>query len=42
MATNYPPDERDHVSPEELTELVQSLSEKISIDREQAKNRGET
>ena len=42
MATNYPPDERDHVSPEELTELVQSLSEKISIEREQAKNRGET
>ena len=37
MATNYPPEERDWVSAEELTALVQTMSEKFKIAREQAK-----
>ena len=42
MATNYPPEERDQVSADELTGLVQALSEKLSIERELAKNKSET
>lgn len=33
MATNYPPLERDHVSSEQLTDLVESLITKIQEDR---------
>ena len=39
MATSYPPLERDHVTAEELTILVQSLSEKLSHEREKAGNK---
>ncbi|MCX7118041.1 MAG: TraM recognition domain-containing protein [Legionellales bacterium] len=42
MATNYPPLERDVVSPEELTELVKGLSEKISSERARAEHKTET
>ena len=41
MATSYPPQERDHVSADELTELVQSLSLRISSEREKEKNKTE-
>lgn len=42
MATSYPPLERDHVSAEELTQLVRSLSETLVVEREKALNKTET
>ncbi len=38
-ATHYPPEERDIINPEELTGLVQVLSEKIRREREMAKSK---
>jgi intracellular multiplication protein IcmO len=42
MATSYPPLERDIVTAPELTELVQSLSTKISNEREKVNNKTES
>jgi len=39
MATHYPPEERDSINPDELTGLVQVLSEKIRREREMAKSK---
>jgi len=39
MATHYPPEERDSINHDELTGLVQVLSEKIRREREMAKNK---
>ncbi len=37
IATQYPPEERDVISAEDLTELVQSLSKQLVLEREKAK-----
>ncbi len=42
LATNYPPEERDKVTAEQLTELVNTLSEKINHEREKAKEKAES
>ena len=42
LATSYPPETRDHVSAEELTELVKTLSENISSERQKAKEKAES
>ena len=39
MSTHYPPEERDSINADELTGLVQVLSEKIRREREMAKNK---
>jgi len=39
FATTYPPDERDEISPEELSELVDQLSEALITERERVKNK---
>lgn len=41
MATNYPPLERDTISAPELTGLLEILNDKISSEREKAKNKSE-
>lgn len=41
MATNYPPDERDQVTALELSEVVQTITEKIKTERESAKEKEE-
>lgn len=41
MATTYPPDDRDMIDPQELTDLVNSLSAKISSEREKAEQKSE-
>jgi len=41
MATSYPPAERDQVSADDLSAMVQQLSEKISVEREKVKNKVE-
>ena len=41
VATNYPPQERDIVNPEDLTEMVRGLSDKIVSEREKAKAKAE-
>jgi len=41
MATSYPPTERDQVTASELAGLVETLSEKISIEREKVKSKNE-
>lgn len=42
LATSYPPEERDRVSAEELTELVKTLSENIGSERQKAKEKAES
>jgi len=42
VATSYPPEERDLITSEELTGLVRTLTEKILIEREIAKNKATT
>ena len=37
MATRYPPEERDFISAEELTQLVSTLSTNIVSEREKNK-----
>ena len=37
MATSYPPLERDYIAPNELTNMVQSLTQAFAIEREKAK-----
>ena len=37
VATQYPPEERDVISAEDLTKLVQSLSKQLVLEREKAK-----
>lgn len=39
LATSYPPEERDHVELDELTEIVNSLVEKFRQGREEGKNK---
>jgi intracellular multiplication protein IcmO len=41
LATSYPPEERDYISPEDLAELVRSLSGRIAEEREIAKSKPE-
>ena len=41
MATTYPPEERDQVTSDELTELVGTLSEKIQFARDNVKHEAE-
>ncbi|MCL9683307.1 TraM recognition domain-containing protein [Legionella maioricensis] len=41
MATSYPPEERDAIAPDELTEIVRGLSAKIAFEREKAKKKSE-
>lgn len=36
MATSYPPEERDAIDSQELTDIVKTLSEKIALEREKA------
>ena len=36
LSTSYPPEERDVIPPEDLTEIVSSLSSKIASEREKA------
>ncbi|KTD21067.1 TraM recognition domain-containing protein [Legionella londiniensis] len=38
-ATTYPPEERDEISADELAQLVEGLSDKISREREKAKEK---
>ena len=42
MATSYPPLERDYITPEELTLMVQSLSQAFVIERQKAKEHFES
>lgn len=42
LATEYPPDERSLMSPRELTDLVQALSNRFKVEREKAKHTTET
>ena len=42
MATSYPPEERDQISAEDLTQLVRSLSEKIVHERDNSKKTSES
>lgn len=39
LSTSYPPDERDIILPQELTELVHTLAAKISSEREKANSK---
>jgi intracellular multiplication protein IcmO len=39
MATTYPPQERDHITPADLSQLVNSLSDKIISEREKAQSK---
>lgn len=41
LATSYPPEERDFIAPEELTDIVKILSEKIASERENANKKAE-
>mgnify|MGYP007114680275 CR=1 FL=1 len=41
LATSYPPEERDFIAPDELTDLVRSLSAKIATERENANKSSE-
>ncbi len=41
MATSYPPEDRDEIGPQELTDVVKSLSEKIALEREKANKKNE-
>lgn len=41
LATSYPPEERDEIDPYTLTDMVNSLSEKIVSEREKANKKSE-
>ena len=41
LSTSYPPEERDAIGANELTELVRSLSTKIASEREKANKKSE-
>ncbi len=41
LSTSYPPEERDVIPPEDLTEIVSSLSSKIASEREKANQKTE-
>lgn len=41
LATSYPPEERDFIAPNELTELVGELSRKLASEREKANKKSE-
>ncbi len=41
LATSYPPEERDVIDPQDLTDVVKVLSARISMEREKAKQKSE-
>lgn len=41
MATSYPPEERDEIDSQDLTDIVRGLSEKIASEREKANKKSE-
>lgn len=41
LSTSYPPEERDIIVPQELTELVHALSNKIASEREKAEQKSD-
>lgn len=41
LATSYPPEERDVIAPDELTDVVTSLAQRIASERERANNKGD-
>ncbi|MBL7479607.1 TraM recognition domain-containing protein [Legionella bononiensis] len=41
LATSYPPEERDVIDPQELTDVVKSLSSRIALEREKAIKKSE-
>ncbi|MCL5272191.1 MAG: phosphoesterase, partial [Gammaproteobacteria bacterium] len=41
LATSYPPDERDVIDSQELTDVVKTLSSRIAMEREKAKQKNE-
>ncbi|RUR20061.1 phosphoesterase [Legionella sp. km535] len=41
LATSYPPEDRDVIDPQELTDVVRSLSSRIALEREKAIKKSE-
>lgn len=41
LATSYPPEERDVIAPDDLTQVVTSLAERLASEREKANKKGE-
>ncbi len=41
MATSYPPEERDAIAPQDLTDIVKGLSAKIASERDKANKKSE-